>query len=162
MHPRVEKFNTTQVAGELCYYNSALVCAFFTGWPDSVASSPRINERERMSEERDRWRAQFEEMGEEWVRAAIDLGKLRGRKLATAKQWLGKKDRAQEREERSKREGVKSAQFEISRLAKDAARVSTENAKTANAIAKIAIGAAIVAIAITIAGWFFNYGWFFN
>ena len=115
-----------------------------------------------MSEERDRWRAKFEEMGEERVRAAINLGKLRGRKLATAKQWLGKKDRAQERAERSKREGLTSSQFEISRLAKDAARVSTENAKTANAIAKIAIGAAIVAIAITIAGRFFNYGWFFN
>ena len=129
---------------------------------DSVANSPRINKREPMSEERDRWRAQFEEMGEEWVRVAIDLGKLRGRKLATAKQWLGKKDRAQERAERSKREGLTSEQFEISRLAKDAARVSTENAKTANAIAKIAIGAAIVAIAITIAGRFFNYGWFFN
>jgi len=33
---------------------------------------------------------------------------------------------------------------------------------TANAIAKIALAAAIIAIAISIAGWFFNYGWFFN
>ena len=109
-------------------------------------------------------------MGEEWVRAAIDLGKFHGKKLATAKQWLGKKDREQERkfhdltssdrlllriadivgEHVPERKIFRKEQNQIASWAAKAAWVSANEARSANKIAKRAQWIAIAAIIISI------------
>ncbi len=108
-----------------------------------------------MNQLRNKHQESFEKLGERGVRENLSQGFYGTKKEAAAKQFL-------EELERTRFEAFQSEQLDATRSAASAAWESAEKAKTANAIAKIALAAAIVAIAISIAGWFFNYGWFFN
>jgi len=53
---------------------------------------------EAMSGIRNHRSTKFEQLGEENVRSAIDLGKYSGKQLTTAQQWLDKREQKRERQ----------------------------------------------------------------
>ncbi len=107
-----------------------------------------------MSQLRNQYQELFQKLGEKGVREK--LSRFGSKKKAAAKQFLEELERNQEHDDRARFEAFQSEQLEVSRSAAFAAWTSAEEAKTANAIAKIALAAAIVAIAISIAGWFLD------
>jgi len=102
-----------------------------------------------MSQLRNKHYESFEKLGERGVRENLSQGFYGTKKEAAAKQFIEGLDHI-------RFEALHSEQLDATRSAASAAWKSAEKAKTANAIAKIALVAAIVAIAISIAGWFFN------
>jgi hypothetical protein len=110
---------------------------------------------------------QFEAMGPQTVRAR--LGDFQHIVLMAAQEWLSQTDR----EERERGEASRAAEMEVARAAKDAALAANELAREANIIARAAsdsaalsataartnnmiaiaaLVAAIIAIAVSVAG----------
>jgi hypothetical protein len=111
------------------------------------------------------WRAQFELMGINQVRA--QLGKYTGELLTAAVRWLGEKDQEVSRLEAASKASAKDAALEANRLAAEAnsialsaaasARDSADAARTNNIIATLALIAAVLAIAISVISIFINH-----
>ncbi len=92
--------------------------------------------------------AEFDKMGEDRVRRLVT--ELTGLRRTWANEWLAIADQ----QSRLRNEASQSESLEIAKSAKDAAWEAARAAKTANTIAKGALLAALIAIAVAIYGVF--------
>jgi hypothetical protein len=91
-------------------------------------------------------RQQFERMGADRVRAALNTGKLPLAMIPDAEAWLAQLDE----EERSRKEASQALQDETASRAAAAAERAADAAETANTRATIAIIIAVISIIISI------------
>ncbi len=101
-----------------------------------------------------RYVAEWEELGEPYVREQFEKKRFSDFKMRLASHWLAERDRA--REESSSAESTvlaRSAADAALRQA-DAAEEANRKADTANTIATAALAIAVIAIAVSIIGLF--------
>jgi hypothetical protein len=97
----------------------------------------------------------FEKRGPEWVRLNIEGRSWNYETRAAALEWMGKKGI----EDQKRVAAAQADQTEIARSSKDAAwvsaeaaRLSVQQARRSNLIASLALGAAAIAIAVSVWG----------
>jgi hypothetical protein len=109
-----------------------------------------------MSDERDAFWQELDDLGEEEVRKRIGLIKYGERRAEFARAWLAHRESLLSAEDRHSSKALVSKTNDIAREADETAMIALKEARTSATIARLALIAAITAIAIAIAGILFR------